>query len=98
MVLPSKNSIQQDPHSGLPNPDTTCPPPIFGKEGRSPNVGNLDARPLGPLLHDTVFMLPPELSYTLSNDTLALSAKAEATNTKREAMEAVNFIVSLRVG
>ena len=97
MDLPWNDSCQQDPQAALPNPVTACAPPIFGKEGRSPNVGNLDARPLGPLLHDTVSMLPPELSYVLSNDTLAVCAKAEATNTKREAMGVVNFIVSLRM-
>ena len=90
MDLPWNVSCQQDPQSGLANIATTCAPPIFGKVGRSLNVGNLDARPLGPWPHATVSRLLPASSYAVSNDTL--TAKAEATNT-REAMGAMNFIL-----
>ena len=89
--MPWNVSFQQDPQFGPPISVTTCAPPIFGKEGRSPNVGNLDAIPLSPWPHATVSKLASALSYAVSNDTL--SAKAEVTNMKREAMGAMNFIL-----
>ena len=42
-------------------------PPMNGKEGTSPNVGNSVARPLSPLEHATVSIEPPELSNLRSN-------------------------------
>jgi hypothetical protein len=41
---------------------TSYAPPMKGKDGTEPNVGNRDARPLGPFEHATLFMEPALLS------------------------------------
>ena len=41
---------------------TSYAPPTPGKDGTEPNVGNRDARPLGPFEHATLFIEPALLS------------------------------------
>ena len=41
---------------------TSYAPPMEGKDGTEPNVGNRDARPLGPFEHATLFIDPALLS------------------------------------
>jgi hypothetical protein len=45
---------------------TSKAPPIKGKEGISPNVGNRAARPFGPSEHATLLSGPSLLSYVVS--------------------------------
>lgn len=45
---------------------TSKAPPIKGKEGISPNVGNRAARPFGPFEHATLLSEPLLLSYVVS--------------------------------
>jgi len=45
---------------------TSKAPPIKGKDGISPNVGNLTARPFGPFEHATPLSEPSLLSYVVS--------------------------------
>jgi hypothetical protein len=45
---------------------TSKAPPMNGKEGTSPNVGNRAARPFGPFEHATPFIEPLLLSYVVS--------------------------------
>ena len=63
---------------------------MLGKIGTDPNVGNLESRPLAPSLHATVAILPAELSYVGSYETVI--ARAEAATRSREKSWVVNLI------
>jgi len=40
-------------------------PPMKGKDGTSPNVGNRAVRPFAPFEHATLFIVPLLLSYVV---------------------------------
>jgi hypothetical protein len=59
-------SLQHPPQSGELN-TTPGAPPIKGKVGILPNVGNRAARPFAPFEHATPLSEPLLLSYVVSN-------------------------------
>ena len=77
--------FQQEPHSADPKPAIAEEPPMLGKVGKLPNVGNREERPFGPFEQATVFISPDALSYVLSYD--ARSAALSPARKRVKTME-----------
>lgn len=58
--------VQHEPQLGEFQ-TTSNAPPMKGKDGTSPNVGNRADKPFAPFEHATMFIEPDLLSYVVSN-------------------------------